>query len=194
MAMTYDPFFIFALPRSRTAWLANFLTYDGSYCFHEALMYCRRVDDLRNMFYAVHRRAVGNSDCANALLFNQIVSVFPNAKLIVIERPLDECIESAKAANIAGYDSPVMHMTHEMLQEIKRKHKCLVVDYHRLDKSACEAIWQYINPRVQFDGERWEMLNDLEVSIFPDRLIQKSIENVESAKELFSEVTLWHGQ
>ena len=39
-------FFITGLPRSRTAWLANWFTYGHTFCFHEA---CRKVGKIEEL-------------------------------------------------------------------------------------------------------------------------------------------------
>ena len=41
------PFVVFALPRSRSAWLARFLTWGDWMCGHDELRHCRSLDDVR---------------------------------------------------------------------------------------------------------------------------------------------------
>ena len=41
-------FFVVGLPRSRTAWLANFLTYEDKFCFHEGINGCSTLKEYKN--------------------------------------------------------------------------------------------------------------------------------------------------
>ena len=52
-------FFVLGLPRSRTAWLANFLTYDGYFCFHEGIDGCRSIDDYKKKKFEVSISTAG---------------------------------------------------------------------------------------------------------------------------------------
>lgn len=47
---TRPGFVVFALPRSRSAWLASFLTHAGWQCGHDELRHCRSLDDVMSWF------------------------------------------------------------------------------------------------------------------------------------------------
>ena len=78
-------FLILGLPRSRTAWLANFLTYDGLFCYHEAINGCLNMDE-----YAEKVKGKGDSNTALALF--DFEHMFPDAKIIVVDSSIDAAV------------------------------------------------------------------------------------------------------
>ena len=80
-----EHFLIFGRPRSRTAWMANFLTFGSSICYHEGF-----ADVRADMLALKHKLRAANalvSGCADTGLIHftdQALQVFPDAKLIVM--------------------------------------------------------------------------------------------------------------
>lgn len=72
-------FFITGLPRSRTAWMAAFLTNGEVFCAHELMNGCHS----RQEFYAKMEAVDGNSDCGLPLSNFQEVW---DAPTVIIER------------------------------------------------------------------------------------------------------------
>ncbi len=173
------PFFICALPRSRTAWLANFLTYGGAFCFHEALLGCRSVDDLKPLFASAHAQGaavVGNSDCGNALVIDRLLSVFPGARVVVVERPIDECIASLRD-DLGIEQDGGCDLIARALDRIKQAHDPLVVRYSDLDQEAtARAIWAHC-VGVPFDARRWSMLDGLVVEVHKTKFFNRMQNN-----------------
>lgn len=87
-------FFIFALPRSGTAWLATFLSGPKSYCFHEP------TADRTPAEWAVHATArsgiVGAIDTAAYLNPDAILEAIPRARICVLLRDPLEITRSCK--------------------------------------------------------------------------------------------------
>ena len=79
-------FLILGLPRSRTAWLANFLTYDGLFCYHEAINGCKNIKEYK-------QKVKGKGDSNTALALFDFESHFPNAKIIIIDSEIDKAVE-----------------------------------------------------------------------------------------------------
>ena len=78
-----DPFFILGLPRSRTAWLATWLTYGGRTCWHDALANVRNVAGLRTL---ADEGAVGFAETAGSYFPRVLHREFPNAKYVFVTR------------------------------------------------------------------------------------------------------------
>ena len=56
-------FFITGLPRSRTAWLANYFSTGDVFCWHEAMAGITCKQDYWARLATTHYKHVGNSDC-----------------------------------------------------------------------------------------------------------------------------------
>ena len=81
-------FFVFGLPRSRTAWLSVFLSQSGTYCHHEAISGCYTEVD-----YIDKVDGCGDSTTAFELCPESEIS---NAPIVIIEKSkseLDRCVE-----------------------------------------------------------------------------------------------------
>jgi len=86
-----NPFFITGLPRSRTAWMAAFLTGGDVLCHHELMKFC----PTRECFYQAFRHPkvrIGNSD--SGLPLTEFQRVFPDAPTVIIERDIEDVYRS----------------------------------------------------------------------------------------------------
>lgn len=174
-------FFICALPRSRTAWLANFLTHGIAHCYHEALLHCASINDLVPMFQRPQKLVVGNSDCANALFMPALQAQFPGSPIVVIDRPIEECADSLHAIGIDNDES--LLLMYAAIKEIKARYRPLVIDYKDLGRDGCRAIWEHCIGEG-FDEARWELLDELDIQIFPQRL-KDCVKNSTTIRRLF---------
>jgi len=105
-----SPFVILGTPRSRTAWLAAFLSYDGWTCLHEPSVGFRRLGDLQEM---LHQRKIGISDSALTLRWREILRFRPDCRIVVVHRPRQRILESARKAGV--YDPVTFNRTYELL-------------------------------------------------------------------------------
>jgi hypothetical protein len=71
-------FFVIGLPRSRTAWLAAFLTYE-KHCFHEGLDGCQNIDEYKKKLGPDH------GDSSTGLMLLNMDDEFPLAPKVIIE-------------------------------------------------------------------------------------------------------------
>jgi len=144
-------FFILGLPRSRTAWLANFMTYDGSFCYHEGINGCYSVDKYREKL-----KGKGDSTTGAALL--DLDKYFPDSKKVIIEsdpqKSIDYSIETYGEANIGW----IHHLEDRLSAQ-----KGLRVHYDDIDRNL-ESIWGYLTDKP-FNYERAEMLRPLNIQV-----------------------------
>lgn len=90
---TDTPFFIFALPRCRTAWLSCIATMAGASCTHEGVRDFESFDA-----YAEGRLTGGDSDPTLCFWTPQILERWPDARFVVIERnDADSLVSMLKA-------------------------------------------------------------------------------------------------
>jgi hypothetical protein len=93
--MKNQPFFIIGLPRSRTAWLANFLTWGKCFCWHEATRYIGQPSDLAEILETSCFEYSGNAD-SGMLVYSpdEFLRDFPGSKVLFVLRDREECIDS----------------------------------------------------------------------------------------------------
>lgn len=176
-------FFILSLPRSRTAWLANFLTYDGAFCFHEGLLQTASLYQLRGLFESTGKQIVGNSDCANVFFLDEIQDLYPDAVFIHIRRNLEDVLSSLEDMTEDFRDFQTVHMAHSRLRWLGVP----TFDFDELDESACREIWK-LCVGTPFDRQRWEMLDGIDMNIIEDKKmiqINKFEHNVTSLRKEF---------
>lgn len=153
--------------------MANFLTYGNSFCFHEALIETK-PDGMKELFESLGKETVGNSDCGNILFLDEILDVFPDTKLVMIERPLEEVLLSLNQMGTAFSNTDSVVMCHGLMNQIKETYNPLVFDFHQMDESACRVLWDYCTGEP-FDYQRWKTLNGLNIEIIPDMKINQII-------------------
>jgi hypothetical protein len=175
-------FFVTGLPRSRTAWLANFLTHGPvSLCYHDIL----RVDPKLERLNALSGyQFVGDSDSALLLEWPRWVKQFPGARWVVINRPMVECLESFMHRFNAGRPYPgaptkiveltqVFHFCDRLKRIAERglpAEQTLKVEFADLNKEeTIRRVWDWCLPGVEFPRERWEMLHTFQVNVMPEK-------------------------
>lgn len=158
------PFLVTGLPRSRTAWLANALTTDHSFCRHEALL--DGVTALVPWLSGASRR--GDSDSGLPLVWPMVRNAFPEAPLVIVKR--DPMQVRASAVKFLGdrFDvSKLLDVISSMesaLKEIEVTELHLSVRFEDVGNVETGAkIWKYVLPDLPFDPVRWTFLNTLNV-------------------------------
>ena len=159
------PFFIAGLPRSRTAWLANFLTTDESFCYHELTADCCDLAEMPDAFRRTGRRIVGDADTSLALLHEPIKKLFPGARWVVVERPAEAVAKSLRDDLGIVIDPGLLNQLQENLEVIKRD--ALVVSFDGFSVNTARFVWAYCLPGIDFDEARWKLLDPLIVQLNP---------------------------
>lgn len=173
--MINPPYYIIGLPRSRTAWLANLFTYGPSFCWHEASRNVSGKFELKHWLETTPAYYVGNSDSAMGIYWQDVVCMFENSKVIFVERSM----ESAKKAYLKAFPfwpveaveksfDTIFEGMGKLTQEIDSKNQ-MHVDFLSLDNvETVKAMWRFVMPDVQFDKNRYEMLQQMRVdTIWP---------------------------
>lgn len=162
------PFIIYGLARSRTAWLASFLSYREWNCKHEHSMHMRTVEDIKTFFNTPN---TGSVETAAGPGFYLIHHYFPHIKAVVVRRPLDDVVASmiAAAEGIATYDEvrlrKVMAYGDRMLDKISRLPGVLTVDFSDLvTENTCRKIFEHCLP-YEFDRDWWVKHRDQNIQV-----------------------------
>lgn len=160
------PFLILGYPRSRTAWLANFLSYGNIACGHEMLSECRFPDHLPHCISELGAEFCGTADTFASFWYDQLRVLMPGAAVVVVRRHLSD----VKASLIScGHPSHSLDILEDGLQQAESD-GALKVSYEDLDSQvACRAIQQHVAPGEPFDVRRYRMLRGMNVQVTPAR-------------------------
>jgi len=167
--MNKNFFFILGLPRSRTSWLANFFTHTNTFCYHEALREVASIEELKTLLENHDEQNIGNSDCAMVPYIDEIVEIFPNAKILVVERKPHEVVESLLDFQLTEeYDKTEqwINRLQKQINYIKKNYQTKSIKHTDLNNiEICKEIWDYLLPNLPFNQKRWKMLDDMYVNI-----------------------------
>ena len=161
------PFVIFALPRSRTAWLARFLTYGGWECGHDEIRHCRSLDDVRAW---LGQPCTGTVETAAAPFWRLLTALRPDARVVVVRRPVPDVVASLMALNLGCFEpvtlTAAMHRLDRKLEQIERRVPgVLSVSYADLATEAgCRAVWQHCLP-LPWDPPWWDAVSAINIQI-----------------------------
>ena len=144
-------FFVCGLPRSRTAWLANFLTVDRL-CYHEGLDGCHTLEEYKQ------KLGNNNGDSSTGLMLIDINNIFPDSPKVVIRSDIKNAIDYAYKA-YGYYDPQYIEFLHEKLINIDGLH----IRFEEIDERL-EEIWNYLLDSP-FNKERAEILKKLHIEI-----------------------------
>lgn len=132
-------YIIGALPRSRTYWLSQALSYLEEVCLHDPSL--------------DYPRCSGVSDTGAIYHQEEIVLKYPKASWIVVDRPIDQVVKSIKKM---GHPSDWVYSGEEKLEEAKKK-AVLVVPYNKIN-SMGPAIWEACSIPYDFDKNWWSTM------------------------------------
>lgn len=166
------------LPRSRTGWLANLLTYGQVHCLHDGLHGCSSFGHLRGKLDSLPARTVGNSDSGLGFVWRGLARHFPSYKTVFVWRDKQEAMESflsyfanrpylgmeklGKAWATAIFDE----LQDELAQwrDSRYGYGYLDVNFDSLESSStAEMIWKFLTDEP-FNHQRWELLHGLRVN------------------------------
>lgn len=186
-----EPFIIYSLPRSRTAWLAAFLTYGDWTCHHEQAIHMRSMDDVRRLFATPFTGTVETGAMQGWWLIHHYV---PGIRAVVIRRPVEDAVRSMLAVDVSGvavYDEPrlwrVMEYGDRMLEQISRVPGVLRVGFDELATcDGCARVFEYCLP-YKFDIAWWDDMKDRNIQVDMKEFLRnyyKIRDNVENFKTL----------
>jgi hypothetical protein len=155
-------FFITGLPRSKSAWLANYLTWGDSFCYHDQLQHFTHLHDFRTMLTDTPAAVVGHSDPANVLVWRDLAAMFPDATWIVVRRNFGDCLRACRRIN----PDTLGERLNEMQTELDRlctalKPVELAFDQSYLGEAAAVALGLPLNQA------RAKFLEHLQVQVEP---------------------------
>jgi len=174
--MSKPTFLILCRPRSRSAWLANFLTYgDASFCLHEGLLGCASLAELARRLQDLPARVVGAADTGLIHfadeIANEIANEAPQRTRVVVLTDSDT--RWHRFALQRGIPSQAVEKVDAAYRRaIERLPAIMLVD--SLDVlPAMYHLWRWLGIGVEFPVARFEMLRSLRIEVDEDALARR---------------------
>jgi len=189
-------YFITGLPRSRTSWLANLLTYGRSFCLHDAVGPGTAALEVVNRLTALALETgcdcVGDSDSGLPFLADELNRLLPSARWVFVHR--DAAAAEASFINyFAGrayrggsvIRAEAVPMAFDRAQSALAEALRLIPASRRLDvpyeglenRVWVRAIWEWCVPNEPFNGARWEQLHTMQVNPIPEKIRSQRTED-----------------
>lgn len=154
-----QPFFITGLPRSRSAWISNWLTTVRSLCFHDMPF---DEDLLRCASY------VGFAGPELVTQFSAVRKDYPSSKWVVVLRKSEDALNSFLAWSrdlVNGEDAKQFWNTRVYeLEKLTMSPNVRRVAYQELDSEMhARDLWEFLLPDIPFDPVRWCLLQRLNI-------------------------------
>ena len=127
----------------KSAFLANYLTFGDCHCWHDGFDGCDSFEDFKIRMGQGNYRIIGNSDPACLFFWPKLRETYPDAKWVVIRRPLEDVMISASKA-LAMRPSAVIDMNHRLERLISAIHPECVVDFDDLIPERVMEIARYL--------------------------------------------------
>lgn len=163
------PFLVIGYPRSRTAWMANYLTVGDSVCIHEPV---------QHSCLELYLKLIGYNTSFSSSEFLVWPGTIENwntmgvMKVLLIERDFDAAIQSFEKTVGEVPDPGIFNQWYVNFHYLKNNLlDCLCIPYNDID-SRIEEIHNYLIPHIPFSIERAQMLADLRVTQITENVIK----------------------
>ena len=159
------PFVIFALPRSRTAWLSRFLSHQDWHCGHDELRHMRQLEDVRSWLSQPQTGAV---ETAGAPYWRLALEMRPDLRVVTVRRDPEEVAESIVRCGLSSdIDQAVraMRRLDHKLGQIERRTGARSYRFEDLAREdTCADLFEHLLPYTH-DSARWRVLDAENVQI-----------------------------
>jgi hypothetical protein len=129
------PFVVFALPRSRTAWLTRYLSYGGD-VRHDTAITCKSPADFIANF---NNGMMGSVETGAIVGWRLIRRYLPNARFAVIRRPVEEARKSLLKFGIVPVAGE-LEARNALLDELTQAEEPLSIKFHELEHSGTRRL------------------------------------------------------
>ncbi len=184
-------FLITGLPRSRTAWMAAFMSTCRVLCRHEPLKALSSIKDMPSVMLSDNHTHVGASDSGAGLFLPWIMANMP-MPVLVIERDLRDVQLSMSTIGF-----PIGDALEQLLCELRayRNHPDVMwVAFDSLnEKRTMLKIWEHLVPGLQFDNDRFELFRELNIEADVDSVKQYALSHQNQQRNLLKETRLCLG-
>lgn len=141
--MSWQPYIILSLPRSRSYWLSQFLDSSARPCGHDTGRWLNTLADWPEQFAS--QRYAGVVETGAVQHWQTISHLVPEARLVALLRPVDEVRESLARV---GWTDPELEAKAKALAQLVKVPGVLVLESARLgEPSYASAVWETLHGR-----------------------------------------------
>lgn len=181
----HAPFLIVGLPRSRTAWLAAFLSDGEVFCHHELIRRCDSVECYESELLSTRHPIVGDADPSLPLFYSRVKDRIGPHKVIFINRDPAEARSAHRWAIQDLPDAEKLDANWPTVEKAFRDMKDQVRDsmqfsFKDLEASTTvRALFEYATGRdLNQDREAWErfmnrfkQFDEMKITAIPAKVI-----------------------
>jgi hypothetical protein len=163
---SHPPYLILALPRSRTYWLSQFLSYADWACGHEEAIRMRGLDDVKSW---LAQPSTGTVETCAAPYWRMLRHFCPGLRLITVRRPVEQVVESMLATGASPPREVLLRRMRRLdakLDQIEhRVEGVLRVDYADLaGEATCAKLFQHCLP-YEHNTAWWKHMQGVNLQI-----------------------------
>lgn len=171
--MTTPPIIVTGLPRSRTAWFSNLLTWGGSLVYHDGFYIQGKTaggaDGLKRVIERLRTGEwTGHSDAANILFWKTLSDEFPKAKWLVIHRELSDVFESCQKI-VPDMGTEVLGSMSKEMEKLVQTLSPMVIQFDNITPSVCYDAADYLRVNIG-PTARVRQLCEMNVQVHPEIL------------------------
>lgn len=168
MSSSPKQFLIFSLPRSRSAWLAWYLSYPPAEVGHDLLVGCKSVSEFETRFSTLR----GSVETGAMLGWRLIRRRLPDVKLLVVFRSVEQVMASFAKLGIQ-IDRAELEFRFDLLIQLAAEPGVEAVHFDQLDDPICgKWLFEYCLEE-EWDWSWFSRASRTNIQIdFPNRLAQ----------------------
>jgi hypothetical protein len=159
------PFVVFAMPRSRSAWLSRYLSYGAWHVGHDELRYCRSLADVDSW---LAQPCIGTVETTAAPFWRLLK---PGTRVVTVHRPIEQVMASLWRGGLA-FDGGVMravleHAEAKLRQIAARLPDVVSVTFDELAyETTCQRVFEHCLglPHDRAWWQHWQGIN-IQVSL-----------------------------
>lgn len=156
------PFIVFSLPRSRSAWIAAFLSHGGRRCAHDLAPECGSLDEFTER---LHGEYAGTAETGAVVGWRALIRRLPDARIAVIRRPVPEVFGSLSQFGLGSAAlMDELLQRDAMLDEVVSVRGVKSFAFADLDIDGCRGLFEHCLGEP-FDWEWWERLADVNIQV-----------------------------
>ena len=182
------PFVILGTPRSRTAWLARFLAFEGRTVLHEPSIEFGSINDLYELL--TYRAIAGLADSMLTLRWRDVINAASETRIVVVFRPHAEVIASFASLGLA--DARVSRMLDRLavaIDELTASVPVLTVPFAALAAEAtADLVFRYCL-REPLPKDWWLRWRNVNVQADLPDVFRRALANAAGLRTVYPELT-----